>query len=120
MTRKIHLSPRTRCDIEQALDWTLSAFGEKKRDQYIQLIGQALDEIAANPNNPGSRTRADLHPNARAFHIGRRGKRARHLFVYMEAADGVVEIARLLHDSMDARLHVPEGFLGIDPPTDPE
>jgi toxin ParE1/3/4 len=118
MTWKIKLSSDARRDIERALDWTLTNFGQRKREQYLELIRQALEDIAANPAGSRSRTRPELHPNARVYHIGQRGKRARHMFVYINSANEVVEVARLLHDSMDISRHLPEGYHSLDPPTD--
>mgnify|MGYP001182389650 CR=1 FL=1 len=68
-------------DIEDVLGYTLAQFGEQKHEQYKWLIRQALLDIAADPNRPPARRRPELHPDARTFHISRRGMRARHFFL---------------------------------------
>jgi toxin ParE1/3/4 len=106
----IKLSSVAKSDIESALDWTVREFGESKHDEYVDLIGLALSEIAVEPDGLGARKGPELHRDARVFHIGRPGKRARHLLVYRIRPGGVVEVARLLHDAMDLKRHLPEGF----------
>ena len=44
------------------------------------------------------------------LHLARPGRRARHFPLYRIAADGHIEIGRLLHDSMQLRRHLPKGF----------
>jgi toxin ParE1/3/4 len=97
-------------DIEDVLAHTLMRFGHQKHEQYKLLIRLALTDISLDPDRPPARKRPELHPNARTFHIGCRGKRARHFFLYRVIDETTVEIGRLLHDSMDLKAHLPEGF----------
>jgi toxin ParE1/3/4 len=46
------------------------------------------------------------------MHLGRRGKPARHLFLYRIRDGRFVDIARLLHDSMEIERHIPADFEG--------
>ena len=89
---------------------SLEDFGERKCDEYRTPIRSALNEIATNPTGPHSIMRSDLDPNVRTFHIGRRGMRARHLFVYRLKANRRVDVARFLYDTMDIAQHVPTRF----------
>jgi toxin ParE1/3/4 len=106
----IKLAASARRDIAQALEWTLERFGRKKHDQYLTLIGKALSEMAVDPKNPRSKERPELHTDARSWHIGRKGNRARHFFLYRVNADRSVDVARFLHDAMDLSRHLPDGF----------
>jgi toxin ParE1/3/4 len=110
MTFELRFSPRAVRDIENVLSHTLTRFGEKKYAEYQSLIRQALVDIAADPNSRPAKQRPELHRDARTFHIARPGKRARHFFLYRIAADNFIDIGRLLHDSMDLRRHLPDGF----------
>jgi toxin ParE1/3/4 len=101
-------------DIEEALAYTREQFGERKFEQYRDLIQEALARIAADPDNPQARRRPEIHPDARTLHLARRGKRARHYLLYRVAADGHVDVGRLLHDSMELKRHLPEGFEASD------
>jgi toxin ParE1/3/4 len=116
MKWQIKLSSKARLDIQGALEWTLSNFGQKKHDEYLELIGLALNDIGVDPKSVRARQRPELHRDAWVIHIGRRGKKARHLFIYRIHLNGQVEVGRFLHDSMDLQRHLSEGF---DPDSSP-
>ncbi len=110
MSRRIRILPAVEADIAQVLEATLSRFGVRKYREYARLIRDAMETLAADPNGPPAKRRPEIHRSARTFHIARRGHRARHFFLYRVAADGVVEIARLLYDGMDLAQHLPAGY----------
>jgi plasmid stabilization system protein ParE len=99
MSDTLRISDRAARDIEGALAYTLDQFGARKQSIYRALIRDALTDIAADPDRAPAKRRPELHPDARTFHIARRGRPARHFFLY-----------RLLHDSMDLQRHLPHGF----------
>jgi toxin ParE1/3/4 len=108
MPFRIHVSNQARRDIAEALAWTRDRFGEDKEEEYWDLILAAFADLARDPEK--ARRRPELHPQARTFHIARRGKRARHFLLLSIAEPDTVEIARLLHDSMDLASHLPQGY----------
>jgi toxin ParE1/3/4 len=108
--RRVRFSRHALQDIDEVLAHTLAQFGPRKFEEYQELIRQAMTDIAGDPNAHPARRRAEIHPDARTFHIGRRGKRARHFLLYYVASDQRIHIGRLLHDSMDLRRHLAEGF----------
>ena len=65
----------------------------------------------------GSASRPELGAELRTYHLRHSRKRAktahgrvhepRHLLVYRLGGDGMVEIARILHEAMDLRRYVP-------------
>ena len=73
----------------------------KQGAAYFQLITVAKTRIVNNPVLPGSKTRDDLANGCRAFRV------AKHLTFYRVSGD-CVEIARILHESMDISRHVGE------------
>jgi toxin ParE1/3/4 len=77
------------------------------------LIREALSDIVARPLMPPAKPSPEIHSSARTFHIARKGKSARHFFLYRVVSEEVVDIGRLLHDSMDLRRHLPKGC-GVD------
>lgn len=67
--------------------------------RYKALIRQALLDIEADPERQGTRERPEIMvEGARTYHIT------------LEREDGVVEIARVLHESRDLDRHLPERF----------
>ena len=114
MAWNLRISTPTRQDIEAALQNTFNRFGLSKHDEYHALIKLALKDIAKDPEASPAKRRDELHPDAWVFHIGRAGKKARHLFVYRIADDGIVEVGRLLYDGMDIAQHLPPEYLDSD------
>jgi toxin ParE1/3/4 len=114
MKYALRFSTKAVRDISEVLDFTVQQFGEKQRGIYQQIVRDALEELAADPENPRSKRRPEIHPDARTMHLARRGKRARHLFLYRIKNSRFVDIARLLHDSMEIRRHLPPDFASVD------
>lgn len=115
------LSPAAVDDLREVLVWTTQKFSTQAAARYAQLIKQAIADLVANPQRPGSRERPDLLvPGARTYHLffsrdRVRTKHAvvrnpRHFIVYRQSVDGVVEIARILHDQSDLPRHLPQDY----------
>ena len=100
----IIISPSARAQIREVLVFTRDRFGVLKAREYSLLIRLALRELDENAD-VGKR-RPEIHPDAWTYHIGKRGKKARHLFLYRIRE--TVEVARFLYDAMDLPHHVPE------------
>ena len=106
----IRLSPEAVRDIDEVLRFTAENFGDRKCDQYRDLIRDALAELSQDPFSIRSKARPEIHSTVRTFHIGRRGRKARHILVYRCGKSGVITIARMLHDAMDLGSHLPRDF----------
>ena len=106
MRGKLRFSTRAAAEMEAALDYTLVHFGRSKFVEYIDLIRETLDQISRNPYGASARSRPELGADVFSFHISRRGRRARHLFLYRvsEGSEGAVHLLRFLHDSMEPRI----------------
>lgn len=112
------LSPLAEHDLEAILAWTHERFGDQGRIRYQALIGRAILDVADNPRRSGCQSRPELAPGAMSYHLlhsrnrvskaAGRVRKPRHLLLFRIAADGTVEIARVLHDSMDLDQHLPE------------
>ena len=102
------MSPEAATDIKNVLDYTLERFGPAKHAEYQTLIELALADIRNRPKSFPAKAKLDLRTNLFTLHIGRRGKRASHLFLYIVRDDNFVEICRLLHEGMDLVQHIPQ------------
>lgn len=117
---RIVLSPSARSDIREALLWSQERFGERTAARYRDLLKQALRDIAANPERPGSRERAELARGIRTYHLFFSRDRARsdlgivknprHFLVYRRRGEDVIDIVRVLHDARDLERHLPEDY----------
>lgn len=111
------LLPAIREDIREIVLWSEEHFGVAAADRYGALIRQALRDVQADPLRPGAKARPDLAPNAYVYHLafsrnrvtGDTLKTPRHFVLYRFAGDAM-EFARILHDSRDLALHLPEEY----------
>ncbi len=104
------------------MEWTVQEFGGRAALRYDALIKQALKDIAADPERPGSIERPEIMiEGARTYHIsfsrtrvtGTRVKRPRHVLLYRLRSEGVIEVFRIFHDSRDLALHLPEDYSNV-------
>ena len=95
------LSKYAERDLAEILRYTVKTWGMEQGAAYFQILTAALTRIVNDPILPGSNTRDDLANGCRSFRC------ARHLFFYRVRGD-CVEIARILHESMDFGQHVGE------------
>ena len=108
-----HLSEEAARDLDHILEWSQEQFGDAARERYEALLTAGLMDVVTSPERLGSRTRPELGEGVRTWHLsisrGRTGAtpvhEPRHFLVYRFNGD-VVEIGRVLHDSMDLARHV--------------
>jgi toxin ParE1/3/4 len=98
-------SSRAKRDIADVLRYTKERWGEPKAREYRDLIKEALNTIAADPQR--GIVRSGVRPGILGYHIQRPGRNARHILFYRVNRSGVVELIRFLHDSMDFQRHLP-------------
>src|SRR4051812_31134035 len=108
---RYEITPSAKRDIETILEWTQEQFGVNARLRYEALLMRAMIDIAANPTRTGFCLRSDISADIRTYHLwhsrnrvagrGARVKHPRHILMYKVRNDGVVEIGRILHESMD-------------------
>ncbi len=110
MSWKLRISQDAERDIEQVLTTTYDKFGEHKYAEYRGLVALTLQELGSDPTNARTKTRPEIHPQARTVHLARKGKAARHFILYRIVDESIVEIGRLLYDGMDLAQHLPEQY----------
>lgn len=119
---EVLIAPSARRDIVNILTWTQENFGLQLMRRYAKLIQTAIEDIAANPEVAGSAKRPELARECRTYHLfhsrkraGARGNRVRnprHFLLYRTSETGIVEIGRILHDSMELVGNLPEEYRG--------
>ena len=118
------ISPNARSDIASILAWTEENFGPQITSRYARLIATAIEQVAANPELDGSSHRPEIAQNCRTYHLffsrkaagrpGSRIRRPRHFLLYRVAEANIVEIGRVLHDSMELQEHLPDEYRGSE------
>jgi toxin ParE1/3/4 len=118
---RVVLAPAAEDDIVKILAWSHEHFGEQPRLRYEALLTQAIVDIAENPERAGSMSREELAVGARTYHLWHSRQRTdksvgvvskpRHFLLFRLNTEGGIEIARVLHDSMDLASNLPDGYL---------
>jgi toxin ParE1/3/4 len=102
----LRLSGAAEADYRHILHYTAERFGQRQSDEYATLLQEALAALLTGPDVIGSLARDEIQPGLRSLHISRRGRRGRHLIFY-RAADDIIVVLRILHDSMDLSGNIP-------------
>lgn len=107
-------------DIRTLLQHTLANFGEFALERYQALLLAAIQDIAADPERPGSIARPEFGLAVRSYHLrfsrdraqvrGEIVRRPRHLLLYRAQLPTLIGIGRVLHDSMELERHLPDSF----------
>jgi toxin ParE1/3/4 len=74
---------------------------------YRRTLVAALAALHDGPLLSDSKARPEIRADLRSLHVTRWGRRGRHLILYRSDDAGVIEVVRILHDSMDVARHVP-------------
>lgn len=93
--KKYRLSALAKQDLMDIFDFTIAHWGEQQAMHYAQILSAGFDLLAENPET--GQIRDDLLKHARSFPVGS------HIVFYSiqpQTPNGI-EIARVLHQSMD-------------------
>jgi len=106
----VRLSAAAEADFRQILLWTLDNFGSAQARAYADTLSSALKALNAGPAIIGVKERPEIGANIRTLHVARNGCKGRHFVMFrissIQRAD-VIDVLRLLHDSMDLERHLP-------------
>lgn len=108
---RFRLSGPAKADLARILAASVARWGAPSRRRYAALLATAMRRIAADPTEPTTADRRELHPRLRSFHIrharaGEGVKNPVHVLYYREAAPGLIEIVRVLHERMEPSRHM--------------
>lgn len=106
---RFRLSQPAQADLAHILATSAEQWGIEGRRRYAALLAEAMRKVAANPEDPTTRGRADLAPRLRSFRIKHARPRDRsakvtrpvHILYYRVAAPDLIEIVRVLHERME-------------------
>lgn len=94
-------------DFFGVLRWTTEQFGKRQARVYETTLRSALKALVAGPSALGYQMRPELGADVASLHVARQGRKGRHLLVFRaHEQDGVIEVLRILHDSMDPARHL--------------
>lgn len=106
----VRLAAAAEQDVTDILRWTARNFGRAQAKTYAKTLAGAVRDLGEGPTAAGCRPRADIGVGIHTLHVARKGCQGRHFVVFRADADKhVIDVLRLLHDSMDLRYHMMEG-----------
>ncbi len=108
----IHLTAVAEADIERAVQWSARQFGLRQARVYAQTLTMAIEALMEGPGAVGVKSRADIGKELMSLHVARNRRKGRHFVVFRirrRAGREVVEVLRVLHDSMDPARHLHPG-----------
>ena len=106
----VELTASAEADFRQIVRWTKTNFGAVQARTYASTLSAALRALEAGPTIIGVKHRSEIAPNILSLHVAREGRKGRHLVLFRpKHIDGaeVIEVLRVLHDSMDFARHLP-------------
>ncbi len=95
------LSLEARQDIKSILTYTLETWGYQQLQKYETQLEQIFLKLASKPDLLGHKKRDDLFAGCRSYSVGK------HTIFYQQSNE-CIEIARILHQSMDHSRHFDE------------
>jgi toxin ParE1/3/4 len=106
----VRLTTSAESDIRQILAWTFEKFGEAQARTYAETLSATLEALADGPTISGARKRADIGRGISSIHVARHGRRGRHFALFRVGRhenQDVIDVLRILHDTMDFQRHLP-------------
>ncbi len=107
---KVSLTAEASRDFANILHWTVDQFGKGQARTYEKTLRSALNDLAQGPEAAGCRQRTDIGPGIHTLHVARKGRKGRHFVMFRSdesTGERIIEVLRLLHDSMDLVRHLP-------------
>ena len=106
----VRVSAAAEADYRNILRWTMDNFGATQARTYSATLSQALQALHAGPAIIGAKVRGEIGNNIWTLHVARNKRKGRHFIMFrVNRSQGrnVIDVLRLLHDSMDVARHVP-------------
>jgi toxin ParE1/3/4 len=97
VNRKLNLRPSAKRDIRLIWDYSAKTWGRRKANEYVRLLFGSLDIVDVNPGL--ARPAQVGEPGLRRFVAG-----SHVIYFHIEAE--MIDVIRILHGSMDPRLHL--------------
>ena len=94
-------------DLLEIFKWIAENFGARQAEYYAETVSLAVEALHDGPEILGSKPRDEIVLRIRALHVARHGRKGRHFVVFRVADEDVLDVLRLLHDSMDLARHLP-------------
>jgi toxin ParE1/3/4 len=106
----VRLATAAENDLRQILAWTSANFGEAQARIYAETLSVALEALVDGPAILGAEKRPDIGRGISTLHVARHGRKGRHFVMFRVGRhqdQDVIDVLRVLHDTMDLQRHMP-------------
>ena len=110
VTWSVRLAATAEADFESIIAWTREQFGDIQARAYAETVSLAIGALTEGLTLPGVKARSEIGKKLFTLHVARKGRRGRHFILFRADSDPktrVIEVLRILHDSIDLQRHVP-------------
>jgi len=104
---RVRLARQAEFDLFEISKWTAENFGARQAEYYGETLSLAIEALNDGPEILGSKARDEIGQGIRTLHVASHTRKGRHFVVFRVADEGVLDVLRLLHDSMDLARHLP-------------
>lgn len=104
----IRLAGQAEQDLLDITLWTAENFGKRQAEHYAETIALAIEALHDGPEILGAKVRDEIGTGIRTLHVARQGRKGRHFVAFSVSEGHIINVLRLLHDSMDLANHLPE------------
>ena len=103
---RVRVARASQQDLSTILVWTEQHFGTRQAHTYARTLALALRALTDGPEIAGVKPRDDILPGVLVLHVARQRRKGRHLIVFRLGRKHIIEVLRVLHDSMDLARHL--------------
>ena len=103
---QVRLASQAELDLLDIGTWTAENFGARQAEYYVETVTLAIEALHDGPETLGAKKRDDIGPGICTLHVARNGRKGRHFVVFKEVTGQIIDVLRLLHDSMDLARHL--------------
>ena len=105
---QVRLAGQAEQDLLDITLWTAENFGPMQAEHYAETIALAIEALHDGPEIWGAKVRDEIGIGIRTLHVARQGRKGRHFVAFSVSEGHIINVLRLLHDSMDLAKHLPE------------
>ena len=102
----IRVANQAEQDFFEIVRWSAANYGQLKAVEYAETLSLAIGALAGGPEVLGVKCREDIGKGILTIHVAREGRKGRHFVVFRVGGSNMIDVLRLLHDSMDLVRHV--------------
>ena len=107
---QVRLAGQAELDLLDITLWTAENFGHGQAEHYAETIALAIEALHDGPDIPGSKVRDEIGMGVRTLHAARQGRKGRYFVAFSVSEGHIINVFRLLHDSIDLAIHLPEDY----------